>query len=170
MILTKLDIPKRQAQCSGGDHFFQKGDRCYTLVTLSAATWKRQDLCQHCWNKLCEEELSDQVRSYWNTQITGKEPEAEQPKHKEGRALALLKEALLTRSATSEQEAFVLALYLARKKSLSLRQQVEQLGETIYLFESTATEELIPVKKVTINPDQVAVLQQRLAEMLKTDT
>jgi len=166
MILTKLDIPKRQQQCSGGRHPFQPGDKSYTLVSLEAEGWRRQDLCETCWNELKSRGLPAQTKSYWHSRIPLKQPEEALPKHKEERALVLLKRALLENSPTTQREAFILALYLARKKYLQFRQELEQLGDTIYLYEVAATEELLPIKKMVLHSNDIDILQQRLAQML----
>lgn len=166
MILNRQDIPKRQSQCSEGAHSFQPGDKCYTLVSLHSQEWQRRDLCEGCWQALQERGMPEGIKSYWTINIPSKAAAEMLPKHKEERALVLLKRALASQEPLNERESFVLALFLARRKFLFLRQEIEQLGETIYLYETADTEELLPVKKVTLHPHDIDILQNRLAGLL----
>lgn len=166
MKLSRIEIPKRQPQCSGGDHPFLEGDKCYTLVFSDEERWNRQDLCEECWHTLKNRGLPDAARSYWQVKVPIKPPAEDLPKHKEERALVLLKRALAGNSLAEQNEAFILALYLARKKFLQYRQALDQLGECIYLYEIVDTEELLAIKKMSLDSDEIIRLQKRLAEML----
>jgi hypothetical protein len=153
--------------CSKGQEPFVPGAACYSILLETPQGWQRQDLCEKCWLELQTEHLSSPIRNTWKTQIPRKLPIAELPKHKEERALALLKLAIQQDSLEDREEAFFLALYLMRKKILCFRQEIDQFGEKILLYEIAATEEIIPVKKV--NNVAVELVRDRLASKLKIE-
>lgn len=169
MNLTKLEIPRRHPRCLEGDHPFNPGDQCFTAISFRSSAWHRQDLCESCWNVLKGRGLPSTVTSYWQTTVPKEKTERTLPKQKEERALVLLKEAVSAHCPARDREAFILALFLARKKQLHLRQEIEQLGEIIYLYESSMTEELIPVKKIALTPSDIGLLQKHIADLLSAD-
>ncbi|MCB1148978.1 MAG: hypothetical protein KDK48_02340, partial [Chlamydiia bacterium] len=58
--------------------------------------------------------------------------------------------------------AFLVALYLARKKKLLLRQEMVAEGRTTYLYEVAETEEIIPIEVVEPSADDIENLQKIL--------
>lgn len=166
MILTNFTIPKRHLNCSRGAHPFSPGDKCYTFVSAEPNRWSRQDLCEACWFDLKSQGLPAGIKSHWQTKVQNKESLKPLSKQKEERALDILKEIINKGSPEEEREAFVLALYLARKKLLIFRQEIELLGEVVYLYESVKTEELFSIKKTTLTPSDIENLQIRLSELL----
>lgn len=168
MKLTRIEIPKRQDNCSASQHLFKGGDQCFTFLYQENEKWKRQDLCEECWHSLKAKGLPANTKTYWQVKIPEKTPKELTFKHKEEKALHLLKKALSDSTTTSHCEAFVLALYLARKKQLQLRQELDQLGEQVYLFEVLATEELLAVKKMHLTVEEIKILQNKIALILGT--
>lgn len=166
MMLTKLELPRRQMHCSGAPHSFLQGDKCYTLISLEVGGWKRQDFCESCWAELKSRGLPASTKSYWHAAIPIKKVEEALPERKEEKALSLIRKALVADTPNDRRESFILALYLVRKKMLAFRQKVELQGEVIHLYEVVATEELLAVKTIALHPADIDILQGRLAEML----
>jgi hypothetical protein len=86
------------------------------------------------------------------------------PQRRDERALCLLKEALTREGADDQAEAFVLALYLARKRLLILRQElVTEDHIPRLLYEIPAVEEMLCVRKLALDDSQAKKIQQTLA-------
>jgi len=79
--------------------------------------------------------------------------------------MALLRLAIQNDTPEDRDEAFILALYLMRKRILCFRQEIDQLGERIQLYEVNATEEILPIKKVEKVP--IETVRERIAAKLR---
>lgn len=160
MVLAKhqfqIEIPKRGKVCLGCQKPFEKGDS-FRSALIENEGWKRADYCVSCWEQLPQIEKV----AFWHGVVPEQSDKVSLPKDKGERALLLLKE----KSATPdhEREAFLLALYLLRKKLILLRKEVKNKeGEMLYLFEVAETEEPIAIKKVLVQPHEQPIFQQRL--------
>lgn len=167
MMIQRLDIPKRDRRCTAGDHVFTPGDECFTFISLEKNRWNRKDLCKSCWSNLKVNGLPLNVMSYWQSKIPSiKENLPPIPLQRDERALSLLKSMMTSEDIQAAKEAYILALYLLRKKRLSLRQEIDQLGQSLLLFEIVETEELLPVKKISLESHEIEILQKSISDKL----
>ncbi|MGK5595040.1 MAG: hypothetical protein ACSNEK_06760 [Parachlamydiaceae bacterium] len=151
-----LQIPKRGAHCSEGKESFHEGMQYYSYVQLAKeGVYTRHDFCQRCWDKL---NISE--KTFWKGQIQKKE--AIIPKTLEEGALLYFDE--IYQSSNRQDELFVLALYLTRKKLFAFRKSLEQHD----LYERLDTEEMIAIPKVALSSLNLIQLQSTLAEKLKS--
>ena len=168
-----LDIPKRSSSCSKGGETFHPGTEYHSiLLEISHDQYQRQDFCSACWDNYTREELLGQATSHWKAQVivSAKQNDKGLPKQdqiQDDQLVALFKNGLESDKNEDHAEAFVLALYLARKKIIVLREQFEQENQTVFLYEIASTEEMIPVKKIALSELQIAAIQQRLATKLR---
>lgn len=165
MILPRIDFPKRQAQCSADGHIFLTGEKYHTLVFYAEKGWQRKDLCVNCWTQL-QQEPSPAPQCSWQSSIAEKPKKEEPPKHKDERALALFKEKSIDLTQESSQEAYVLALYLARKKILLKKQEIDQGGERFSVYETAGDEAIFAIRQWSFDQGTAAALQQRIAGLL----
>lgn len=158
--MLKLEIPRRSRKChKGEEELFPGMEYCSTLTDGEEGNYLRRDFCIACWQGLSDEERGE---THWRSKIPKKEEET-LPKDRDDRAMALLKQL----RATSLQEAFVLALFLVRRKRLIWRQEVEPDGEKFDLYEEVGTEEMIPVKKIPLTDIETAKIQEQIADRLR---
>jgi len=167
MAYFPIEIPSRSALCAGcGARFEPCAHYTSVLHEEKEAVLSRQDFCTACRAK-AEEKRG--VTS-WKGRVPEKIVEEDPFQSRDEKALALLKE-----SATEEeqgerqQEAFILALYLARKRQLALRKELERKGERIFLYEVVETEEMIPVRQFKLTQLQTENIQAVLARKLKVN-
>ncbi len=163
-----LTIPRRGNQCSKGQETLGPGDEYYSALYDDEVNggFQRQDFCQSCWEIETALGVSTAARSYWKSRVVVKKEESDACQNRDERAMFLLKEALTRNTPEDIAEAFVLALYLARRRLLYLRRQMIQ-GETlINLYETAATEEMLAVRKVAVSELQIAAVQKSLASKL----
>ncbi len=170
----QLEIPRRASRCAKGGEEFIPGMDYFSCVTEAEnGTFARQDYCPACW-KEGEGEVAE-GRLYWKSRVPSKKEESAsaasrlQHLNRDEKILYLLGEALLSESRESKEEAFVLALYLARRRFLLLRRELVDKGkeQTVNLYEVAATEEMIAVPKIKLSELQIAQVQERVALKLK---
>lgn len=168
----QLEIPRRSNVCSKGLEGFTPGSEYYsTLVDAGRGEWQRQDFCLVCWEESsAKQESSKTSITYWKSKVPFKKTVELPPvdRSRDERALELLQQALRSDTEESQAESFVLALYLARRRLIYLRQELKQAGEpSLNFYEVAATEEILCVKKLDPSQLEISKIQQRLAEKLK---
>lgn len=161
----QIEIPRRSLVCAKGQEELVPGSAYYsTVANTDDGRMTRQDYCATCWDAL--KQLPEfAVKTYWKSRIP-KKIEDDRLQTKDEKALEVFRAALKEESLESAAEAFVLALYLVRRKLLAYRQQIEQFGVPTSLYEILATEEVVGVRTVALSQLQIATLQQTLAAKL----
>ena len=142
-----IQIPSRARVCFGCQAPFTQGDNYASRLSKKG---DRCDFCFVCWDKEKERGLA-----LWKGQVPKKTAIEERTDRLE-RALELLKEA-----ESDPKEAFLIALFLQRKKWLSLKAEYRDR----LLYEVVATEEMIEISKVSLSAADT-FLQQSIAEKL----
>lgn len=161
----QIEIPKRGNLCHFGKELLVPGSDIYSTLREGAneGSYERQDFCQSCWEKLLRENNSD-FRISWRSRIPLKKGVSDLPKQRDARAMYLLKEALKCNEADDHAEAFILALYLARKRIIYFRQDlVLEDGHPASIYEIAETEEMLCIRKMSLSSLEVDKIQQRLA-------
>jgi len=161
-----IEVPKRNQTCMLGSESFTPGMAYCSLLIKNEETseFQRLDYCLKCWEK--EGKIPDGDVSYWKSKVPQeKMKESAIPGTHEEKALELFKQAVLE---NVDDDAFILALWLVRKKKLILRHCFhDQSGQEIYLYEDLATEETFSVRKIALSNEKVLELQARLAKSLR---
>ncbi|CCB85849.1 putative uncharacterized protein [Parachlamydia acanthamoebae UV-7] len=163
-----IEVPKRHAVCLLGQEPFTPGmEYCSVLVeTAEMGEFQRKDYCLSCWER--EGKISDDNAAYWKAKV---------PKHPlkgatplityEEKAMELFKAAAKT--SGEEEEAFILALWLIRKRKLVLRHCFhEKNGQEVNLYEDPLSEETFPIRKVHLEKEKVLDLQSKLSNKLRS--
>ncbi len=163
----KLEIPKMRPICLHCQTKWSQDMICNSFVYEDIeGKWIRQDACDLCWQAQSKKRGDDPISSerfYWKSKVNLKAksdlPQIEQM----DKPLELLRSLLSTANESSKGEAFVLALFLKRKKKLSERKEISQSdGETFILYEDLFSQEVFTVPKVSLNTLQVDKIQQEL--------
>jgi hypothetical protein len=128
--------------------------------------YQRHDYCAPCWTLMDVQAQYPKMISHWKSRVPAKKLVDELPKQRDARVLALLREAIL--QDKSHDEAFVLALYLARKRLIALRQEMTLPdGKPASLYEVLETEDMLCVPRLALSELQVEKVQSSLAKQLK---
>lgn len=165
----QIEIPKRGQLCSKNGEPLHPGTPYYSVLSEDEEKGlARHDYCPACWENFARQETISLARSHWKSKVPLKKEEPTLPKHRDERAMVLLKEAIQQDTEESRAEAFVLALFLAHKRIIVLRQEIRQDdGELACLYEVAETEEMIWVKKIALSELQTEKIQQELAKKFK---
>lgn len=167
--LIQIQIPKRSKVCmpclvpldAGMDYFS-------VLNENQNKEYDRQDFCSACFAKFSNTN-NLALSKYWKSKVPLKKQTIVIPSTKNEQILSLLKSSLELHTPTDEMKSFVLALFLARKRFMSLRKEVKQEdGTTLQIYEILETEEMILVKKIAISTLQIEEIQQQIAKQLKS--
>lgn len=144
MRLQPNDIPSRSQSCVIKGELFVPGMEYFSeLLEDPNGKWLRKDYCVSCWQKKESGEI------YWKSSVPthAKKPQENPEIHAE--MIQALKE--LIEAKQEEEKAFMLALFLARKRKLALRKEMEENGKTLQLYEILETEEMVPVVFVPLS-------------------
>lgn len=159
-----LNIPKRSGSCYKGGERFLPGTDYYSLIVEDEnQTKKRLDFCPLCWKEHPQEAKSPLI--YWKSHIEIRQESASLPSSRTHRALALLKTMVLE-PQSSEEELFVLALFLAHARKLILRKEFEEEGLAYMLYEVAQQDEFVAIKKIDLSTLETKVLQDSLSVKL----
>ncbi len=164
MALQHYEIPRRHKRCVQGEESFDHGMSYFSLIEpLKEGGYERKDYCVDCWRK-----NSDEVEGkiYWKSSVPKKVEVSEAALRRDERALRLLKETCQSEDAEELARAFVLALLLTRNKLLQMKQDVQEEGKTLQLYEVRGTEEMFFVRKVELSSIQTNDVQRSLAQLL----
>lgn len=167
--LFQIEIPRRGPSCVKGFETLQPGmDYFSVLQEDEHVGLKRQDFCPICWEASAKEEALANGRTHWKSKVSTKKDDKFLSMNRDERVLELLRETLQQTHEEALTECFVLALYLARKRIMALRQELKQEdGSYINLYEILASEEMIAVKRVELSSMQTDKIQLKLASRLK---
>lgn len=170
----QVEIPRRAPNCTHCEGPFVKGEEYYSMILdgVAEGTFERRDYCMKCAGELLK---TDEFRphagkgiSLWKSAIPPQKEPSDLPKQRDARALVLLKEALAANNPALDAEAFVLALYLARRRRIYQRQEIKlPSGKEAIIFEVAHTEEMLGVPKFELSLLQVETVQAALAAKLK---
>jgi len=163
----QIEIPRRATACLHGQEPFVGGMEYYSVLMdgPSEGIYQRQDYCSQCWDKLSKEKALPPNQSSWKSNVPLKKEASDLPKQRDARALYLLKEAIKSQEPADCEEAFVLSLYLARKRLMYQRQEIKLAdGKPALIFEVAETEEMLCVRKIPLSELQVGNVQLELAK------
>lgn len=162
-----IAIPRRNAHCFRAQESLNDGKDYYSVLEEDEqSVLQRRDYCQNCWQALLQE--VNPPKTYWKSKSALKVEEEKPKQNRNEQVLSLLKNALAEVSPESHEEAFVLALYLQRKRYLRFcRNMQKENGHTFALYEVVATEEMLAVPKLSLSQLNVAAIQAKLSEQLK---
>jgi len=166
----QLEIPRRLAACSKQEEKFTPGMDYYSVLKETEEGLCRTDFCVHCWEQSAKQECLEQALTHWKSKVPPKGKGLFLSQNRDERALQLLKETLGSDLPESQADCFVLALYLARRRLLMMRQQIEQEpGQFYFLYEVAATEEILTVKRMDLLQLSVDEIQKRLVERFQAE-
>lgn len=168
--IFQIEIPKRSSTCMEGQEPLIAGMEYYSiLVPLEQGSYQRHDFCLTCWESKAKERYLITGKTGWKAKVASKvEVEDLSKKTRDEKAFVLLKEAIQTSNAEDWAETFVLALYLARRRILYLRQELPQTdGSTLCVYEVAATEEMLSIQRRSLTHVNIQEIQEKIAQRLK---
>lgn len=165
--LFQIAIPRRGSCCAQGNEPLLPGMEYHSVLKdgNEEGVYERKDYCAKCWEILNKQHHFDQALSFWKSAVPKQKEVSELPKQRELRALILLKDALKSTEEGAAAEAFVLSLFLARRRRLHFKQEIQLPNKPLSsIYEDSETEEILCVPKMPLTDLQVERLQADLAK------
>lgn len=159
--MKKIGIPRRSRICTKTKEKLAPGSEYVSVIREGdeEGEFLREDVSIGYWNEHGAE-LLEGCKSHWRGRMPLK-VEVKEPEELMSRAFEMFEAAL--GEPEGELTAFVLALFLARKKVLVLRQEMEHYGRLHYLFEVKEGEEVFSVPILHPTEEEIARVQGELA-------
>ncbi len=143
----RITIPRRSRVCLQGGDAFASGDSYFSILIPEGEGYRRQDYCSKCWSSSAKEQSIENGRTHWRSKVPIKEQKKELSS--DDKALDRLMELVDGESDEEAALAFLMALYLERKRRIVMRKELP----TGFCYENLRTEEMVVVKK--IDPESV---------------
>lgn len=166
----QIEIPKRAANCMHGNETLVPGMEYYSILLPDEGKgYQRHDFCLACWESAAKDKFNTAAKTAWKAKVASKkEVEDLSAKTRDEKAFYLLKQALQNTNDGDWAETFVLALYLARRRILYLRQEMPQDdGSTLCVYEVGATEEMLPIRRRSLTCINIEEIQSKIAAQFK---
>lgn len=158
-----IEIPKRSRSCSQCQESFALGDEyCSLLKKDEKLNILRFEYCAACWPML---NLSEKV--FWKARVQAIKALPLSDRTRDERALELFRDPRSQDSEELQEEAFVLALFLLRKKRIAFRQKMTDPPLDVY--EILEMEELVAIKPMALASLNIDAIQKRIALKLSSE-
>lgn len=159
-MIVSVRIPRRSRKCCSCSLMFTPGTEYASLLSEGhkEGEYERADYCLRCWG----EQLSDRSRTYWKGKVPKRKAIAEDPEEHYLEVFEFLHEEIEKNTREADQSAFLLSLYLLRKKKIALRQEMDREDGVYQIYEILSTEEMFSVKKQTLSEERLLSIQQEL--------
>lgn len=163
-----IEIPKRNSSCSSGQEPFTSGSEAYSLIVEGEEGFVRYDYCPACWKAIEDSaEVKDAITS-WKSVIPDVKQEKELFLSRDEAALALFKKIASSELEEERQQAYILSLFLARRRRLYQRKEMTHQNGILYLvYEFADTEEAICIQKYELSNLPIENIQKIIANKLK---
>jgi hypothetical protein len=164
--MTEWDIQSRANACTACQKQFADKEAYHTLLTMDARGYTRRDLCGACFAGAPREG----VLSYWQGEYKLPPPPPPEPIQKET-AETLLRKLVESTDPSHTAARYILAVMLERKRILKHRDTVRgESGEELLVYEHARTGESFTLPDPHLRLDQLAQVQQEVAELLHPTT
>ncbi len=169
-VKPKWEIPSRGRTCCKGEESLQQDTIYYTLLSIDEATgYQRRDYCAKCWQEEVEAKAIPIQSVHWKATIPKRQSKKVDYAEFGEKALLLLREVVERSERQSQEEAFVLGLYLQRLKLIAARQELQREGVNYTVYEVVETAEMVMVPRVTLTAAEISHLQVSLTQKLSSE-
>lgn len=157
----QIKIPKRSSHCAVCGSLLEPGAAFTSLVAEGENEWERKDFHDSCWTG------GEKGGMHWSSKVPEASPQEAPPElTRDEKGLKGLKECLASEGKEFEAQAYVLALYLTRRKQLVLRKHVRRKKGLFLVYEDAGGEETYVVYQPALSPQQLAEVEKKLAQDL----
>jgi len=160
--LHKPIIPRRSRNCSRSNKKFEPGDQYLSIISEGEhdGLYHREDILLEIWEENPDQDLLKKACSSWKAKIPKGADVPQEPQELLERAYELFFESL---DKHESLRAFILALFLARKKVFIFRQEMIHHDKLSYLYEVADTEEVVCLEVMKPTKEQIQEIQDELS-------
>lgn len=165
--MTEWNIQSRAHACEACGRGFADKEHYHTLLFDERAGFKRQDICQACWQKQFSDGARDRKGfvSYWQGIYEAPAPPSE-PIQKEN-AESLLRKLIALNDPHYIPAGYILAVMLERKRILKVKEQTVREGQRLFIYEQPKTGDVFTVIDPALQLNQLEEVQRDVAALLE---
>jgi hypothetical protein len=161
------NIQSRAHACQACGGPFLDKNPYHTVLFLEKAGYERLDVCEPCWVEQHSQGASSRKGfiSHWQGvfEIPAARPD---PIQKES-AESLLRKLVALNEPAYVAACFILAVMLERKRLLKVKDQLQQDGRRIFIYEQPATGDVFAIVDPNLRLDQLDEVQRDVARLLE---
>jgi hypothetical protein len=165
--MTDWNIQSRAHACETCGKSFSDKEVYHTLLFDDKAAFRRNDICQDCWQK----QYSDGARerkgfvSYWQGVYEAPPPRADAIQRET--AESLLRKLIELNNPQYSAAAYILAVMLERKRVLKVKEQLVHDGKRVFIYEQPKTGDVFTILDPNLQLNQLAAVQHDVAALLE---
>lgn len=160
-------IQSRAHKCQKTGKPFEDGEVFHTVLLHADEAYERLDLSTEAWKESCDEILSRPgYVSHWKGKYH--QPPAAAPEAiRKGDAEVLLRELVALGNPDYGAALFILAVMLERKRVLRVKQQVQEVGHRIFIYEHPRSGDVFMIRDPELQLDQLETVQSEVGRLLE---
>lgn len=158
-------VPKRTGVCEASGEPLQAGSTVYSFVYETEEGWLRKDYSEAGWDSVGKDACTELAGVHWKSTLPMPEKKPEKPEDRDRRAVEVLK--ALAHQPETVADAFILSLFLRRRRRLLLKKVFKKEDKEFHLFEIAGSSEIVPIQQVELSAIETESVQRRLAERLQ---
>lgn len=166
--MNDWNIQSRAHQCQACDRSFADRETYHTLLFDEKKDYLRLDVCENCWKEQYSEGAKDRrgFISYWQGVYEAPPPTPPEPIQRET-AETLLRKIIELNDPKYAAAAFILAVMLERKRLLKVKEQVQQEGRRLFVYEQPKTGDVFTICDPQLQLNQLEHVQHDVAQLLE---
>jgi hypothetical protein len=165
--MIEWNIQSRAHLCEACSRPFADKQAYYTLLFDERAGLRRQDVCAACWSKTAQEAaVPEGLISRWQGVYEAPPPRPVDPIQRDT-AETLLRKLIERNEPRHAPAAYILAVMLERKRLLKVKEQLDQAGRRVFIYEHPKTGDVFSVADPQLRLDQLEQVQHDVAHLLE---
>lgn len=161
------EIPKPSQTCFHGKEPLAGLDYCSALFeNQQGSGFYRQDYCLKCWEIFTKDPSFLEIKSHWKAKMPAKKEQTKVPAGHYAKIIDVLQLLMTLDTPEAFSQAYLLTLYLVRKRQLTFRQEIQIQGKPSVIYEVNATQQILCIKKIDPKTLEKHVFKSQLAEIL----
>lgn len=165
--MIEWNIQSRAHACEACGKPFGDRQAYFTLLFDERAGLRRQDICAGCWSKDGSAVTNHEgLISRWQGVYEAPPPRPVDPIQKDT-AETLLRKLTDRNDPRHAPSAYILAVMLERKRLLKVKEQLDQEGRRVFIYEHPRTGDIFTIADPGLRLDQLEQVQHDVAQLLE---
>lgn len=165
--MIEWNIQSRGHACRACARPFVDQQPYHTLLFDERQTYERVDVCEGCWTRQYSQGATSRKGfvSHWQGvyEVASPRPEAIQKETAE----TLLRRLLEQQDPRYGAALFILAVMLERKRLLKVKDQLQQEGQRVFVYEHGRTGDVFTIPDPNLQLGQLEAVQRDVAQLLE---
>ncbi len=166
--MNDWNIQSRAHQCQACGRSFVQKQVYHTLLLDEKQDYLRLDVCEPCWSSQHSEGARDRKGfvSHWQGVYEVPPATSPDPIQKET-AESLLRKLVAQNDPRYAAAAYILAVMLERKRLLKIKEQIQEQGRRVFIYEHPASGDVFTIPDPRLQLNQLEQVQRDVADLLE---